>query len=250
MPVGNVGALVRTASKPNRVQSCPVAAARDPRTATAAASRLTATLPRATLTGRSLPSALQEHAAELVFLAGLENRQHLVARLELGRADGDLRLPVAHHRDEPRSLGKLEALDTLAGDRRVAVDLHLDDLEVLLAQLEEVDQVVLRDLVLDERHDARRRADRRRDAEQVEMRLVARVVHARDHLRHAVLLLGELADDHVVLVVAREREQDLRRPRDPGALEDKELGRVTAVHLVLELLLEALEAVAALLDQR
>ena len=58
------------------------------------------------------------------------------------------------------------------------------------------------------------------------------------------------ADDHVVLVVAGEREQDVGRPRDPGALEHEELGRVAALHLMLELVLEALEPVAALLDQR
>src|SRR6185437_1490078 len=34
------------------------------------------------------------------------------------------------------------------------------------------------------------------------------------------------------------------------ALEDEELGRVAALHLVLELVLEYLEAVAPLLDQR
>ena len=82
------------------------------------------------------------------------------------------------------------------------------------------------------------------------MRLVARVVDARDHLLDAVLLLRELADDHVVLVVARQREHDVGRPRDAGALEHEELGRVAALHLVLELVLEPLEAVAALLDQR
>ena len=58
------------------------------------------------------------------------------------------------------------------------------------------------------------RAHRRRDAEQVEVRLVARVVDARDHLRHAVLLLRELADDDVVLVVAGDREHEVGRPRD------------------------------------
>ena len=61
---------------------------------------------------------------------------------------------------------------------------------------------MLRHLVLDQGHQAARRRDRRRDPEQVEVRLVARVVHARDHLRHAVLLLRHLADDQVVLVVA------------------------------------------------
>ena len=61
------------------------------------------------------------------------------------------------------------------------------------------------------------------------MGLVARVVHARDHLRHAVLLARELTDDHVVLVVAGEGEHDVRRPRDSRPLEDEELGRVAAL---------------------
>ena len=39
-------------------------------------------------------------------------------------------------------------------------------------------------------------------------------------------------------------------PRDAGALEHVELGRVAEVTLKLELLLEPLEAVEALLDQR
>src|SRR5262249_32300027 len=129
---------------------------------------------------------LKKNLAELVLLARLEDREHLVTRLELGRADGDLRLAVSHHRDQPRTLRKAQLLDGLAGARRALVDLHFDDLEVLLAQLEQMDEFVLRHLVLDEPEDARRRADRGRDAEQVEVRLVARIVHARDHLRHAV----------------------------------------------------------------
>ena len=82
------------------------------------------------------------------------------------------------------------------------------------------------------------------------MRLVARIVHARDHLRRAVLLLRELADDEVVLVVAGDGEHEVGRALDPGALEDEELGRVAALDDVLELLLERGEAVGALLDQR
>ncbi len=67
---------------------------------------------------------------------------------------------------------------------------------------------------------------------------------------HAVLLAGDLADDHVVLVVAGEREDDVGRTCDAGPLEHEELGRVAALHLVLELLLERVVAVAPLFDQR
>ena len=130
------------------------------------------------------------------------------------------------------------------------VDRHLDDLEVLLAQLEQLDQPVLGHLVLDQRHDRSGRGDGRRDAEQVEVGLVARVVDARDHLRDAVLLAAELADDDVVLVVAGRRDEQVGRALDPGALEHEHLGGVAADHLVLELGLELVEAVRLLLDQR
>ena len=46
-------------------------------------------------------------------------------------------------------LGRFRPAIALAGRRRALVDLHLDDLEVLLAQLEQVDQLVLGHLVLD-----------------------------------------------------------------------------------------------------
>ena len=102
--------------------------------------------------------------------------------------------------------------EPLAGRRRVAVDLELDDLEVLLAELEQVDDPVLGHLVLDEAEDVRGGADGLRDPEQVEVLLVARVVDARDDLRDAVALARELADDQVVLVVAGHGEDELRRP--------------------------------------
>ena len=65
-----------------------------------------------------------------------------------------------------------------------------------------------------------------------------------------VAVLGDLGDDDVVLVVARDREDDLRRPCDPGALEDVDLGRVAQrAHDRPELGLELLEPLAALLDE-
>src|SRR5690242_8089468 len=88
--------------------------------------------------------ASQEHASELVLLAGLEDGEHLVARLELRRSDGDLGVAVAHDGDEPRTVGQLQRLDALARRRRVTVDLYLDDLEVLLAELQQMDDLVLR----------------------------------------------------------------------------------------------------------
>ena len=89
-----------------------------------------------------------------------------------------------------------------------------------------------------------------RDPEQIEVRLVARVVDARDRRLDAVAVAGELADDDVVLVVAGDRDDDVGRPLDAGALEHEQLGRVAAMHLVLELGLERVEPGGPLLDQR
>ena len=146
--------------------------------------------------------------------------------------------------------GSADLADRLAGAVGVGVDEDLDDLEVLLAQLEQVDQPVLGHLVLDQGHDRRGRRHGRRDPEQVEVRLVARVVDARDDGLDAVAVARELADDDVVLVVAGHGDDDVRRALDPGALEDEELGGVAAEHLVLELGLELREPHRALLDQR
>ena len=60
-----------------------------------------------------------------------------------------------------------------------------------------------------------------------------------------------IEDDHeVVLVVPGDRDHDLGRTCDPGTLEHEHLGRVAQLDLVLELLLEPLVAIGALLDER
>src|SRR6476646_4027309 len=128
---------------------------------------MVAKVPAADRRGSRLYLLLKKNLAQLVFHAGLKDRKHLVARPELGRADRNLGLAVAHDGDQPGAFRQSQLLDRLARARRALVDLYLDDLEILLAQLEQVDQVVLRDLVLDEPHDARRRTDGGRDAEQV-----------------------------------------------------------------------------------
>src|SRR5580765_9084465 len=61
--------------------------------------------------GSSLYLLLKKDPAELVFLARLQDRQHLVTRLELGRPDRDLRGAVAHDRDEPRAFRQPQLLD-------------------------------------------------------------------------------------------------------------------------------------------
>ena len=187
---------------------------------------------------------------QFFLLARFEHGEDLVTGPELDFALGHLRLPVPHDRDQPRPGRQLDPRHLLPHGRRVRIELHLDDLEVLLAELEQVDQPVLGHLVLDHREDDRRRRDGRRDPGQVEERLVARIVDARDHLLDAVVLARHLADDDVVLVVAGDRDHEIGRPRDSGPLQDEELRRVAELRAVLELLLEALPAVAPLLDQR
>ena len=137
--------------------------------------------------------------------------------------------------------GSLTRANPLALARRAAVDRHLDDLEVLLAQLDQLDQPVLGDFVLDQRHDRARCRDGRRDSEQVEVGLVARIVDPSDHLRDAVALACELADDDVVLVVSGRGDEQVGRPLDSRALERVQLGGVTADDLMLELHLEPVE---------
>ena len=138
----------------------------------------------------------------------------------------------------------------LPGRRRPTFDLDLHDDEPLLLELEQMYETVLGHLVLDQPEDARRRTDRLRDAEQVEVLLVARVVDACDCLAHAIGLLRDLRDHEVVLVVARHSQEELGRPRDPGALEDGDLGGIAADDDRTELLLEPRETIWPLLDHR
>ena len=70
------------------------------------------------------------------------------------------------------------------------------------------------------------------------MRLVSRIVDTCDHLRDLVFLPRQLADDDVVLVVAGDRDDDVRRAPEPGLLQNEDLRRVAVDRAVLELLLE------------
>src|SRR5438045_1695720 len=90
-------------------------------TSNAAAARNVATIsakyPRPRRLVRTFYLLLKKHLAQLVLLARLEDGEHLVAGLQLGRSDGDLRLPVAHDRDQPRPLRQAQLLDRLPGAR-------------------------------------------------------------------------------------------------------------------------------------
>src|SRR5919198_30281 len=108
---------------------------------------------------------------------------------------------------------------------------------------------VARHLVLDQAEDQVRRRHRRLDPEQLEVLKIPRVVAARDHPLHAVLLPRDLADEDVVLVVARHGDHHLG-PRDSGPLQDPQLRPVPVVDRVLELLLDHREARGIGLDHR
>ena len=96
-----------------------------------------------------------------------------------------------------------------ADRRRARLQVRLDELQLALAEGRQVEQLVDRDVLLDRAEDHPRRADQLVDAEVPEQRLVLRVVDAGDRPRHVEVMLGHLADDEVVLVVAGHRGDDV-----------------------------------------
>src|SRR5215217_4832807 len=131
--------------------------------------------------------------------------------------------------------------------RRAVRDDQLDDLQALLGQVEQVDEAVARHLMLDQPQDQVGRGDGRLDAEQLEVLQVPGVVDASDDSLAEVLLLGHLANQQVVLVVARDGHDEVGA-LDPGPLEHPQLGGVAVLDGVLELLLDGQVAAAVLLE--
>ena len=93
--------------------------------------------------------------------------------------------------------------------RRAGLEVRLDQLQLALAQGGQVEQLVDRDVLLDRAQDHPGRADQLVHAEMAEEGLVLRVVDPRDRPRHVEVVLGHLADDQVVLVVAGDRGHDV-----------------------------------------
>ena len=112
-----------------------------------------------------------------------------------------------------------------------------------------MEEAVARHLVLDQPEDQVGGRHRGLDAQQLEVLQVARVVAARDHALHAVLLAGHLADEDVVLVVAGDCDHHVR-PLDSRALEHPQLRPVPVLCRVLELLLHRGIAPGIVLDHR
>src|SRR4051812_17204260 len=110
-------------------------------------------------------------------------------------------------------------------------------------------QPYARHLVLDQPQDQIGGRHGGLDAEQLEVLKVARVVAARDHALHAVLLAGDLADQNVVLVVAGHGDDQVGA-LDAGPLEHPQLRAVAVLRGVLELLLDGAEARPVVLDDR
>src|SRR3712207_8826291 len=94
------------------------------------------------------------------------------------------------------------------GRGSVLGDHELDDLEALLGKVEEVHEPVARDLVLDQAQDQVGGRHHGLDAQELEVVEVPGVVRARDDALAEVLLLGHLADEEVVLVVAGDRHDE------------------------------------------
>ena len=105
--------------------------------------------------------------------------------------------------------GIVEVARRPADGRRALLEVGLDDLEVAAAEGREVEQLVDRDVLLDRAEDHPRRADDLVDAEVAEQDLVLGVVDPGDRPRHVEVVLGHLADDEVVLVVAGDRGDDV-----------------------------------------
>ena len=99
--------------------------------------------------------------------------------------------------------GRSMSVGPLPDRRRVRPDLGLEQLELAALELREVEQLVDRDVLLDGGQDHAGRADDLVDAQVAEEPLVAGIVDARDGARHVEVVLGHLADDQVVLIVAR-----------------------------------------------
>src|SRR4051794_37765421 len=193
--------------------------------------------------------AVRELRRHALLEARIEDEQHLVARLDHRVRLGHEAATVAQHGDDQRALGQVDLGDLLAGRGRTVADLELDDLQALLLEREQMDEPVARHLVLDQAQDQVGGADRGLDAEQLEVLEVPRVVDAGDDALDEVLLLGDLADEHVVLVVAGDRDDEVRA-LDARALEHPQLGRVAVLHRMLELLLDDEVAAPLALDER
>src|SRR5215210_2950983 len=83
-----------------------------------------------------------EEPRDVVLEAGIEDDEHLVARLDDAGGRGNEARPVAEDRDHERPVRQREVGDALARGRAPLAHDELDDLEPLLGQVEQVHQPV------------------------------------------------------------------------------------------------------------
>ena len=89
-----------------------------------------------------------EQLLEVLLAARVEHRQDLVAGLQHGVWAGHEALALAQDRDQQAACGHRQVADPPPGRPRVLAEQHLDDLQLLLLQVEQVDEPVLGHLVL------------------------------------------------------------------------------------------------------
>ena len=130
----------------------------------------------ATVRGRSTRSAPPRPAGR----ARRGSRRRPAAR---SRRSARSRCPRAAREISRLPSGIVEVADPLARPRASPRAAHLDDLEPLLGQVEQVDEAVLGHLVLDQAQDQVGRRDEGLDPEQLEVLAVARVVDPGDDPR-------------------------------------------------------------------
>ena len=118
--------------------------------------------------------------------------------------------------EQPSGMARSRGALPIAGEP--GLEVRLDELELVLAERRQVEQLVDRDVLLDRAQDHPGRADQLVHAEVPEERLVLGVVDAGDRPRDIEVVLGHLADDEVVLVVAGHGRDDIG-PVRPGLAE-------------------------------
>src|SRR4051812_18287989 len=94
-----------------------------------------------------------EVGLQVVLAPRVEHREHLVARLEHRVRARHEPFALPQHRDQQAPLGHRQVPNPLTGHGRGVGQLQLDDLQALLLQVEQVDEAVLRHLVLDQAQD-------------------------------------------------------------------------------------------------
>src|SRR5918996_3277573 len=132
------------------------------------------------MTTRACALLPDEEVAELRLAAGVGDGQQLVAWAQLRVRARRLWPLVADEDGDRASLRQRQVAHLAADDGRVGVELGLDDLDLAALQLGQVEEVMDRDLVLDDAEDRARRAHRLVDRELPEELLVLRVVDAGD----------------------------------------------------------------------